>query len=93
MKLDENTGKLTPVEIFHVHAGYAPRHAVFHPSLPVIYVIFENYPAVGIYEIRKDDTLQLKRIIGTMEDPSIFAILCHCMKKDMRMLMKSIHVP
>lgn len=74
MKLDENTGKLTPVEIFHVHAGYAPRHAVFHPSLPVIYVIFENYPAVGIYEIRKDDTLQLKRIIGTMED-SFY--LCH----------------
>ena len=70
-KLDEGNGKLIFLSKYHVRNGYAPRHAVFHPSLPFVYVVFENYPCAGVYQLHEDGTLSEKQIIGTME-PSFY---------------------
>ena len=66
-RLDEETGRLSLLQTYETPAGYAPRMTVFHPFLPLFYVVFENYPAIGMFQIRQDGTVIMEQMTGTME--------------------------
>lgn len=51
-RLSEETGKLVPLSTVHVETGWMPRLAVFHPTLPFVYV---NYEHAGILSVFRYD--------------------------------------
>lgn len=66
MKLDEE-GKLKVVSRNKSQPAFAPRHAVFHPYLDILYVLNENYPCISVYRLnREEDALEEIETIGTM---------------------------
>lgn len=52
--LDREKGKLALIHTTQVEKGYAPRYAVFHPTLPVVYENNEHQPVVNIYHYEAD---------------------------------------
>ena len=69
MKLDESDGKLEVKNHVKTRYGYAPRHADFHPSRNILYVVNENYPSVSVYEIDEEQASLCEiQLIGTMDE-------------------------
>lgn len=67
--LNEDTGKLELKRRVKTRAGYAPRHAVFHPSEDILYAINENYPSVSVYRIDEVNAdLKEIQLTGTMDE-------------------------
>ena len=66
MKLNENTGKLSLITKYHTRNAYAPRYLDFHPTLNLMYVLYENYPAISVFEC-KDGNLTEKQFIETKD--------------------------
>ena len=59
--------RLKPLSSYHTPNGYAPRNAIMHPSSAVFYVLFENYPVIGVYSLSEDGSVEQMHMIGTME--------------------------
>jgi 6-phosphogluconolactonase len=59
LRFDETTGKLQPLEPFHAHppAMFGPRHAAYHPTLPIVYFSNEQQLGVSVYHIHEDGQL------------------------------------
>lgn len=57
--LDQQSGKLTPLQPFRVKppAFFGPRHAVYHPSKPIVYFSNEQQLGVSAYQISDDGQL------------------------------------
>ena len=64
---DEKTGKLTPLEPFNANppAMFGPRHAAYHPSLPLLYFSNEQQLGVSLYEIGEDGQLTDRQHVST----------------------------
>lgn len=66
MKLNEKTGKLSLITKYHTRNAYAPRYLDFHPTLNLMYVLYENYPAMSVFHC-KDGILAEKQFIETKD--------------------------
>ncbi|TLS80663.1 lactonase family protein [Photobacterium damselae] len=47
---------------------YGPRHLLFHPELPLVYILCEHKPAIVIAKISVNDTLQVIGEIPSMDE-------------------------
>ncbi|MEO9592002.1 lactonase family protein [Rhodopirellula bahusiensis] len=58
-RFDATTGGLIPLEPFNADppAMFGPRHAAFHPSLPIVYFSNEQQLGVSVYQIQEDGQL------------------------------------
>lgn len=58
-RFDETTGELRPLEPFQAHPPemFGPRHAAYHPALPIVYFSNEQQLGVSVYQIQKDGQL------------------------------------
>lgn len=68
-ELNPNSGKLKPSEQGSVvtRAGSGPRHAAFHPSLPVLWVLNELNSTVTTYDWdARQASLRAKQILSTL---------------------------
>lgn len=71
-RLDAQTGKLTLRGAAEVAPGAGPRHAAFHPELPLVYSVEELSSAVSVWRYRADDgSLSLLQTTTTL--PADFA--------------------
>ncbi len=68
LRLNEQTGKLTLLQKNHTQIAYAPRYFTFHPKENILYVLFENYPALAIYKYKEDGTLIHLQTCKTMPE-------------------------
>ncbi|MFG0267588.1 MAG: lactonase family protein, partial [Rhodopirellula sp. JB055] len=52
-RFDETTGELRPLEPFNANppAMFGPRHAAYHPTLPIVYFSNEQQLGVSVYQI------------------------------------------
>ena len=57
-------GRLSPTSVANSAPGAAPRHATFHPSLPVLYVNNELDSTVTVFDWA-DGTVTERQVIST----------------------------
>src|SRR5262249_27025870 len=70
-RFDPQSGRLSPTEQGSVvaRAGAAPRHAVFHPTLPVLWVVNEIASSVTTYAWdAKNGSLRAIQILPTVPE-------------------------
>ncbi len=69
LQIDREQGKLVLLNRQETRPALAPRHAVFHPTKNLLYVVNENYPCLSVYryDTEKGEMEELQ-CIGTAED-------------------------
>lgn len=66
-QLCEDSGKLEKVNVYHTRNAYAPRYLCFHPEKELMYVLYENYPALSVFSCT-DGKLKELQFIETMPE-------------------------
>lgn len=60
------TGKLAEMHRVATTPGSGPRHIAKHPSLPLLYVVFEMANLVEVYQISDDGALKMRQTVSTL---------------------------
>lgn len=68
LRLNEENGKLTLLNKYHTETAYAPRYLEFHPTKNIFYVLFENYPALGIMKYDENGMITHIETLKTMPE-------------------------
>lgn len=59
---DQNSGLLTSKSEINTPSGSGPRHLVFHPNKPIIYVIEELTSTISVVDIAADSSIILQNL-------------------------------
>lgn len=64
---DPSSGRVTLVDSIRTPDGSGPRHLAFHPSLPLLYSLFELTGEIGVYE-RVEGAWKLQSVLPIYEE-------------------------
>lgn len=67
--IQREQGQLIPLDSVEVEAGSAPRYAVFHPILPLIYVNHEERSYLSVFRYDKQGKLHLCKKVNMLDAP------------------------